>query len=136
MSAATGMNDKLKFGLIGCGRIAKNHVKALACNDEAKLAALCDIDKAKAEALAEAFVEVDPVIYTDYLQMLAQESLDAVAICTESGYHAQHAKDALEAGCHVLVEKPIALSVKDADDMIFLIAGYMEAELDQYLRCF
>jgi predicted dehydrogenase len=57
-------------------------------------------------------------IYADYRQMLKESDVDAVSICTESGYHAEHALGAMREGKHALVEKPIALSVADADEMI------------------
>ena len=56
--------------------------------------------------------------YEDYRQMLAQENLQLVAICTESGKHASIALDCITAGCHVIIEKPIALSLSDADAVI------------------
>lgn len=112
----------IKFGLIGCGRISKNHVDALNNNkDEAVLTAVCDIVLNKAEEAAERYFNKDSVaIYSDYKKMIDECDLDAVAICTESGYHAEHAIHSLNSGLHVLVEKPMALSVSDADKMIGL----------------
>jgi len=106
----------LKFAIIGCGRISHKHIEALSNNaNEAKLVALCDIVPEKMDKIAG---EVKK--YTDYIEMLDNEDIDAVSICTESGYHAKHAIDCIKRGKHVLVEKPIALSVSDADEMIRL----------------
>jgi predicted dehydrogenase len=115
--------DKIRFGILGCGRISKNHVEALKNNiAKATLAAVCDLDEGKADLRV---VQYDagkskPAVYTNYREMLQTENLDAIAICTESGYHAAHAFDCLSYGLHVLVEKPMALSLKDADQMITL----------------
>lgn len=117
--------SKLKFALIGCGRISYKHIEALINNiKEAELVALCDIIEEKVierknqyeETVSNAHVK----IYTDYMKMLEDEEIDVVSICTESGYHAKHAIDCLNRGKHVLVEKPMALSIKDADEMIKL----------------
>lgn len=115
--------DKIRFGILGCGRISKNHVDALKNNIlHATLAAVCDLNKNKAELSAALYDSgiSKPVVYTDYMEMIQKENLDAVSICTESGYHAALAIDCLKHGLHVLVEKPIALSLEDADKMIAL----------------
>jgi len=116
---------KLKFAVLGCGRISYKHIDAMINNyDEAKLAAVCDIVIEKAvERKAQyekAIVGSDVKVYTDYLKMLENEEIDVVSIATESGYHARHAIDCLNRNKHVLIEKPMALSVKDADDIIAL----------------
>lgn len=115
---------KLKFAIIGCGRISYKHVEALINNrEEADLVAVCDIVKDKAAERKKQYENAiednaDVKVYSDYIQMLGKEDIDVVAICTESGYHAKHAIDCLNKGKHVLVEKPMALSIKDADEMI------------------
>jgi predicted dehydrogenase len=110
----------IKFGIIGCGRITKNHIHALNNNsDDAKLVAVCDMVSEKASEVANQYhAGSEVIIYDDYKAMISEADLDAVAICTESGYHAEHAIFCLEAGLHVLVEKPMALSIADADHMI------------------
>lgn len=113
----------IRFGILGCGRISKNHVDALKSNiSQAALIAVCDLDEEKAELRAMQYdtAGLKPVVYTDYIEMLEKENLDAVAICTESGYHAPHAIDCLNHGLHVLVEKPMALTINDAEMMITL----------------
>lgn len=115
--------SKLRFAILGCGRISYKHVEALINNsEEAELVAVCDIIEEKAIDRKNQYEEYLPnsnvKIYTDYLEMLKDGNLDVVTIATESGYHAQHAIDSLNNGTHVLIEKPIALSVKDADEII------------------
>lgn len=120
--------EKLKFATIGCGRIAKKHMEGIANNyAEAELAALCDVliehanDKAKNynDCLSARRREKKEInIYRDYKEMIKKEKIDVVTIATESGYHPQIAIDCLNAGIHVIVEKPMALSTSDADRMI------------------
>ncbi|WP_229775565.1 Gfo/Idh/MocA family protein, partial [Anaerosalibacter bizertensis] len=119
----------LKFAIIGCGRISHKHIEALVNNsEEAELVAVCDIIPEKMdkdveeyyESLEEMGLKKEVKKYIDYKEMLEKEDIDVVAICTESGYHSKHAIDCLNAGKHVLVEKPMALSSAEADEMIRL----------------
>lgn len=103
------------FGLIGCGRIARNHLKAVASLDNAQLAAVCDIVD---ERLAEAKEQYGCRTYGDYREMLKDPDIEIVNICTPSGLHARMAIDAMNAGKHVLVEKPMAMSLHEAGAMI------------------
>lgn len=107
----------MKYALIGCGRIAKNHMQAAIANN-LDIAALCDINPKHAEKYA-AENKLGCKIYTDYKLMLAEMKPDFAAIATESGKHAEIALACIHAGVHVLIEKPIALSVQDADKIIF-----------------
>lgn len=108
----------MRYGLIGCGRIAPNHIEA-ARNCGIDIVAICDIvtDRMIETSKRSGFSE-NIRFYEDYRQMLAQEELELVAICTESGKHASIALDCIAAGCHVIIEKPIALSLSDADAVI------------------
>lgn len=108
----------MRYALIGCGRISPNHVVA-AVNNHLQIAALCDIDREQMEDKILKF-NLDKEIpqYTDYMIMLEEQKPDLVAIATESGKHAQIALDCIEAGCNVIIEKPIALSLEDADQII------------------
>ena len=101
----------MRYGLIGCGRIAPNHIEA-ARNCGIDIVAICDIvtDRMIETSKRSGFSE-NIRFYEDYMQMLAQEELELVAICTESGKHASIALDCIAAGCHVIIEKPIALSL-------------------------
>ena len=112
-----------KIALIGCGRISFKHVEGFIKNaDRMRMVAACDPIIARAEAKAaeyrKAFPESDCATYSDYKRMLAELKPDIVTIATESGYHARIAIDCLEAGAHVVCEKPMALSTSDADAMI------------------
>ncbi len=107
----------MKYALIGCGRISPNHIVAAKTN-KLEIVALCDIVEERIIDKVRKF-ELDQVkVYTDYKEMLCKEELDLVAICTESGKHASIALDCIDAGCNVIIEKPIALSLSDADQII------------------
>lgn len=107
----------IRFGLLGCGRIAKRHSDLLGCNQiaGAKLVAVCDIDRARADGIAAKF-GVSAHYNPD--DLLSRPDIDAVAVLTPSGLHPQHAIACARAGKHVVVEKPMALRLQDADDMI------------------
>lgn len=108
----------MKYALIGCGRISPNHIMA-AKNNNLDIAAICDIDEQNMADKALKFKLPNSVKrYTDYTEMLEKEKPELVAICTESGKHAKIAIDCIEHGCHCIIEKPIALSIKDADAII------------------
>ncbi|WP_315117500.1 Gfo/Idh/MocA family oxidoreductase [uncultured Clostridium sp.] len=115
---------KLRFAIIGCGRISYKHVEALVNNkEEGLLVAVCDVIEEKAEKEKNEYVSkmgapLTVGVYTDYKEMLEKEEIDAVVISTESGYHPEIAIYCMNKGKHAIVEKPIALSIKDADEMI------------------
>lgn len=109
--------------LIGCGRISFKHIEAFVNNaDSMKLVATCDpkLDRAEAKAqeYQKSFPHVQVNCYSNYKEMLLIVKPDIVTIATESGYHASIAIDCIKAGAHVICEKPMALSVKDAEEMI------------------
>lgn len=109
--------ENIKYALIGCGRISPNHIEA-AKNNGLNFVAMCDIVPEIMEQKAKDF-QLDVVKqYTDYKELLAKEEPQLVAIATESGKHAEIALDCIEAGCHVIIEKPIALSIADANAII------------------
>jgi UDP-N-acetyl-2-amino-2-deoxyglucuronate dehydrogenase len=106
----------VKFALIGCGRIAAKHADVIAKKIEnTKLAAVCDIVETKAATFGEKY---HVPFYTDYHNMLKKEDIDVVCILTESGSHAAVAIDTAKYRKHVVVEKPMALTLTDADAMI------------------
>ena len=111
----------MKYALIGCGRIATNHIKAV-LNNGLELVAVCDILPEHMQQLLEKHgLEKDESIvrYTDYKQLLAEHpDLELAAIATESGLHAQIALDCIDAGVNVIIEKPIAMSMADAEEII------------------
>lgn len=107
----------IKVALLGCGRIAnKRHSPLLSSGhvQGAELAAVCDIDAGKARTLGE---KCGVPWYISGDAMLDAEQPDVLAICTPSGMHARHALHFLEYGLPIIVEKPIALVVDDAEDM-------------------
>jgi len=110
----------MKYALIGCGRISPNHITA-AQENGLGVGALCDIVPANMEDKVQRLsLAANVPRYTDYLEMLKREKPELVAICTESGKHAQIAMDCIQAGANIIVEKPITLSLEDADRIIEL----------------
>lgn len=107
----------MKYALIGCGRVSPNHVQA-AINNGLEIAGICDIIPDAVSGLAGRSALDHVGQYTDYKEMLDKEHPDIVAVATESGKHASIALDCIEAGCNVIIEKPIALSIADADAII------------------
>jgi UDP-N-acetyl-2-amino-2-deoxyglucuronate dehydrogenase len=109
--------SELKFALIGCGRIAKRHAELLGHRQipNARLAAVCDIKPQRSAAVGSQFGVPH---YTDMHEMLRREKLDVVSVLTESGLHADHVVAVAPYKVHVVVEKPMALTLKDADRMI------------------
>ena len=109
----------MKYALIGCGRIAVNHIKAVV-NNGLELVAVCDLVPEHIDILFEKTGYTGtPARYTDYRQMLSEHpELELVAIATDSGVHAEIALACLDAGLHVIVEKPMAMSMADADRII------------------
>ncbi len=108
--------DKVRLGLIGCGRISKNHLDAVTQIPEAEFVAAADIIPEKAQAAAESYGIKG--VYTDYLEMLEKEQLDAVSICTPSGLHPQMGIDVARHKVNVITEKPMAINVAAADQLI------------------
>ena len=109
---------KLRFVLVGCGRIAKKHAEVLTSvlKDEAELAAVCDIKPDRAKALGEKY---HVPYFSSYDDMLNSIEADVVSILTESGNHARHTIDIVKKyRKHMVVEKPMALLLDDADQMI------------------
>ena len=107
----------MKYALIGCGRISPNHIEA-AKNNKLEFVAICDISPEAMEDKAKRFGLESVKQYTDYKDLLEKEKPELVAIATESGKHARIALDCITAGCNVIIEKPIALSIADADSII------------------
>ncbi len=108
----------LKYAIIGCGRISPNHVAAALEND-LDIVALCDIEEKNIEDKILKFeLPKTTKRYRDYKEMIQNEKLDLVAICTESGTHGNIALDCIEAGINLIIEKPIALSLEEADQII------------------
>ena len=111
----------MKYALIGCGRIAVNHIKA-ALNNKLQIVAVCDVIEEKMEALLAKYNlqnETSIKRYTDYKQMLAENAdIELISIATESGLHAEIALYGIEHNKNVIIEKPMAMSIDDADKII------------------
>jgi UDP-N-acetyl-2-amino-2-deoxyglucuronate dehydrogenase len=110
----------MNFALIGCGRIASRHaqsIKALGAN----LVAVADVITGRTQQYCSNY---GAAAYVDYRALLDRKDIDVVNICTPSGMHAQMALEALQAGKHVILEKPMALDLNDADR---IIAAYQSA---------
>lgn len=108
--------NKIKIGVIGCGSIAQHrHLPEYANNEHVEIVAVCDIDGGRAAEVAEQF---GAKAYTQYSELLAIAEVDAVSVCTPNYLHAPISIAALNAGKHVLCEKPMATSTEEAEQMI------------------
>ena len=112
MSAAA---RAFRIGLVGCGRISKNHFDAIGKVDGLELAAVCDTDIERARRAGE--VHGVPC-YRALEEMLRAGDLDVVTICTPSGLHSAQGVAAAQAGKHVVTEKPMSLTLRQADDLV------------------
>ncbi len=110
-------HQKIKFALVGSGRIAKRHSELLGEKqiEGAELVATCDLIEEKARKIGERF---NVPHYTDMDEMMQQQDVDVAVVLTPSGIHAEHVINLAKYGKHILVEKPMALKLNDADDMI------------------
>ena len=104
-----------QLALVGCGRISRNHFEALARIEGLTLSAVCDVVPERARAAGEQW---GVPWFASYDEMLEKAESDAVAICTPSGLHPQHGIAAARAGKHVISEKPMAITLSAADDLV------------------
>lgn len=108
----------MKYALIGCGRISPNHIVA-AMKNSLDIVAICDLYQENMDDKITKFKMLEKVkCYTNYIEMLNEEEPELVTIATESGKHAQIALECIARGCNLIIEKPIALSISDADKII------------------
>ena len=111
----------MKYALIGCGRIAINHIKAV-INNQLELVAVCDVLPSKMEELLskQGLAENKEILrYTDYRQMIEEHpEIKLISIATESGSHAEIALYCIDKGINLIIEKPMAMSIADADEII------------------
>jgi predicted dehydrogenase len=107
----------LRFALVGCGRIAKRHSELLGLNQikNATLVAVCDLVEEKARKIGSLY---SIPFYTDMHVMMSSNDIDVVVVLTESGNHAKHVIELSKYKKHIIVEKPMALTLEDADTMI------------------
>ncbi|GGG00455.1 Gfo/Idh/MocA family protein [Paenibacillus aceti] len=110
----------IHFSIVGCGHIAGKHLEAIARTEGAALAALCDTNEAR---LSELALTWQVPVFTSMTDMLEQiPMIDVVCICTPSGLHVDLAVAAAHAGKHLVIEKPLALTLEDTDQMIAAVA--------------
>jgi UDP-N-acetyl-2-amino-2-deoxyglucuronate dehydrogenase len=107
--------EKLRFGIVGCGVIGPTHAEAIASLPDAQLVAVTDTDAEKAQKLAARYGATP---YTSLQTMLDREQLDVVNICTPSGMHGEHACLVMRSGRHVIIEKPMEISLSAIDEML------------------
>jgi len=111
-----GKNGKIRFAVVGCGRIAYRHIEAIQANGNAELVALCDLNMDRARERNEM---AQVALYRNYHEMLSTEDIDAVCIMTPSGMHAEHAVDIIERyQKHVVIEKPMCLRTEDGESLL------------------
>jgi UDP-N-acetyl-2-amino-2-deoxyglucuronate dehydrogenase len=112
------MNDMpapVRFGILGCGVISETHAAAITGLPDAELAAVADPVSERAAALAERY---GVPAFDSLSSMLEGEDLDVVNVCTASGMHGKHAREAMRAGKHVMVEKPLEISLEQIDQTL------------------
>ena len=109
-------DKKIRLGLVGCGRISSNHIRAIQEHgEECELVAVCGTIEERADEKAK---ETGAKAFTDLNAMLADVEMDAVTICTPSGLHPEHAIAVANAKMHVITEKPMAINLESCDAMI------------------
>lgn len=124
----------LHIGLIGCGRIAEKHVRTIAQLDHVSLAALSDIHRINMQEIESLYQKASGrrvliPCYENYRELLKDPSIDIVVIAVYSGMHAAIAQEAIKQNKHVIIEKPLALSLQDAETIIHLAAVYRKKAL-------
>ena len=107
--------DRFRLALVGCGRISRNHFDAIARIDGLELCAVCDTVADRARAAGQ---EQGVESFTNYAEMLKAVEADVVIVCTPSGLHAAQGIAAARAGKHVITEKPMAITLEQADDLV------------------
>ncbi|WP_248930631.1 Gfo/Idh/MocA family protein [Paenibacillus hamazuiensis] len=114
------MNKKLNIGIIGCGAIAnQKHMPSLAkLGHLGRMVAFCDVVAERASKAAADFGDADAKVFEDYKELLKDGSIDVVHVLTPNLYHSQITVDALEAGKHVMCEKPMAINSMEAKRML------------------
>ncbi|NPV08033.1 MAG: Gfo/Idh/MocA family oxidoreductase [Anaerolineae bacterium] len=111
------MEGTIGIGVIGCGAIAQEaHLPNYASHPQARLVAVADVDPDRAQEVAVRFGV--PHVYSDYAELLARDDIQAVSVCTPNYLHAEQTIAAAAAGKHVLCEKPMAVTLEEADEMI------------------
>jgi len=113
--------QKLRIGFVGAGIMAEKHAQVYLTHPNCEMVAACDLSEERAQGLADQF-DI-PAVFGSHQDMLAGAELDLVSVCTPDFAHAEPTIDCANAGKHVLVEKPLAVSVEDAQAMIDAATG-------------
>lgn len=109
----------IKVGVIGCGGIANGkHLPSLAKIQEVSMVAFCDIDKIKAESAATRYGDENATVYEDYIELLKDDAIEVIHVCTPNNTHQEITVAALNASKHVMCEKPMAKTSEEAQLMI------------------
>lgn len=136
------MTDKVRIGIIGCGGIANGkHLPSLKKLDDVEMVAFCDIVAERAEKAAQEFGVPGAKVYTEYKELLEDKSIDVVHVLTPNRSHSFITVDALEAGKHVMCEKPMAINSVEAKKMLdaakrtgkLLTIGYQNRQTNEAL---
>lgn len=113
------ISDKVRVGIIGCGGIANGkHMPALSRQTDVEMVAFCDIELERAEKAAKEYGIENAAVYTDYKKLLEDKTIDVVHVLTPNRSHSFITVDALEAGKHVMCEKPMAINSAEAQKML------------------
>ena len=113
------MQDKIRIGIIGCGGIANGkHMPALSQLDDVEMVAFCDLIEERAEKAKAKYGTPDAKVYTDYKELLKDETIEVVHVCTPNRSHSFITIDALDAGKNVMCEKPMAKTYAEAQAMV------------------
>src|SRR5436305_1484137 len=116
--------DRLRIGIAGCGRAARDHLGPLSARPEVQIVGCADLDPEAARSLAASIPSGEPVAtFTDHRELLARATPDALAIFTPHRSHYRLTMDALQAGCHVFIEKPLSTNAQEAVDIVGLARG-------------
>ncbi|QNN21298.1 Gfo/Idh/MocA family oxidoreductase [Planctomycetales bacterium ZRK34] len=130
----------VRYGFIGCGAVGqRRHLRESTLNRKIEIAAVCDINKSRARRVGRQFAAP---VYFDYRDMLRDAALDAVVVGTPNALHADMTVDACKAGCHVLCEKPMTITTRDARRMIkaaaqakrFLMIGHNQRFMPPHVK--
>ena len=106
----------INIGVIGCGHWGPNHIRIFSSLKDSKVGMCADLDEERLKAIKENFPNIETT--AEYKDILKKTDIDAVCVCSPSGLHAEHAVGVANAGKHVIVEKSIAINLRDATDMI------------------
>ena len=116
------MEKKVRVGIIGCGGIANGKhlpsIKKLADQGILEIVAFCDLIEEKAVKAAKEYGTPDAKVYTDYKELLTDESIESIHVCTPNRSHSFITVDALHAGKNVICEKPMAINSAEAKKML------------------